>query len=108
MTEALTPPERETMVNACDADDFVTVWSAQRKVITRLRKLACAELLEEGHYGTSAWAKFKLPVGALSFRTPLSAEQREQRRQQSLAHGSFDYLQRTPSRADRNLGGDEG
>lgn len=87
--DALTAPERETMVNACDADDFITVWSAQRRIITRLRKLACAELLEEGHYGTTVWAKFKLPVEALSFRNPTTAAARDRRRQLLAARGGF-------------------
>lgn len=84
---SLTPPERETIVNGSDDDDTVTVWTAQRPIITRLRKLACATLLEEGHYGTTAWAKFELPAAALSFRNPMSAERREQMRQRALAEG---------------------
>lgn len=87
MADSLTPPERETIVNASDADDTITVWSAQRPTITRLRKLASAELIEEGHYGKTIWAKFRLPAESLSFRNPMTAERRAQMRERAIAEG---------------------
>jgi hypothetical protein len=75
-------------VNADDGCDYVTVWSAQRRVVTKLRKLNGAELLEEGLYGTTVWAKFKLPASALSFRNPRSSEYREQARARAIARGA--------------------
>jgi hypothetical protein len=89
MAESLTAPERETVVNGCDADDFITVWTAQRPIITRLRKLTCAEVLDEGFYGTTVWAKFKLPAEALRFHNPMSADERDRRREAFVARGGF-------------------
>jgi hypothetical protein len=90
---SLTPDERETVITASDADDHVIVHTAQRRVITRLKKLACAELIEEGHWGTTAHASFRLPVDALSFRNPTSPEERERRRQRLIARGGFQTTQ---------------
>jgi hypothetical protein len=96
-TRSLTAAERETIVLGNDADDTITVWSAQRPVITRLRKLVCAELVDEGQYGTTAWAKFTLPAEALSFRNPTSAAQRERQRQAMLASGRSPRDYRRPA-----------
>ena len=82
---SLTPPERETIINGSDADDTVTIWTAQRPVITKLRKNPAAALLDEGLHEGSAWAKFELPADLLSFRSgrvkraPLTDEQRHRR-----------------------------
>jgi hypothetical protein len=95
MVESLTAAERETLVNGSDADDTITVWTAQRPRIRRLRKLTCAEVVEEGTYGKSRWAKFKLPVAALSFRNPASAEVRQRRREAALARGASPRRNRT-------------
>lgn len=80
---ALTAAERETVVNWSDADDEMTVWTAQRPIITKLKRNPAARLVDEGHHGTTAWALFTLPVGLLTFRAPrtgrkLSPEQRQQ------------------------------
>jgi hypothetical protein len=65
----LTPPERETVVAFNDADDHMTIWTAQRPVITKLKANPAATLIEEGHHGSSAWAYFQMPVGLLTFRS---------------------------------------
>lgn len=67
--KSLTPPERETVVNGCDADDYIEVWTAQRKIITKLRKNPSARIIGWGRHGTTVWASFRLPARALSFRT---------------------------------------
>lgn len=80
---SLAAAERETVVNWSDADEEMSVWTAQRKVITKLKRNPAATLVDEGHFGSTAWALFTLPVGLLTFRTPragrkLSPEQRSQ------------------------------
>jgi hypothetical protein len=75
----LTPPERETVVTMNDEDDHMTVWTAQRPIITKLKANPAAKLIEEGNYGSSVWAKFELPAGLLTFRSGKRAVSDEQR-----------------------------
>jgi hypothetical protein len=85
---SLTAAERETVVTGCDADDHITIWTAQRPIITKLKKNDAAELLEEGVHEGSVWAKFKLDAGLLSFRSgkrKVSPEQREAARARMVA-----------------------
>jgi hypothetical protein len=87
---SLTAPERETIVTLNDEDDTAHVYSAQRPVITRLKRNAAATLLEEGTHDGSAWARFELPKGLVSFRSTrvkreLTEEQREGFRER-MAH----------------------
>jgi hypothetical protein len=65
----LTAPERETIVNVSDADDTISIWTAQRPIITKLRKNPAATLVDWGRYGTTIWASFTLPSNCLSFRS---------------------------------------
>jgi hypothetical protein len=65
----LTPPERETVVAFNDDDEHMTIWTAQRPIITKLKANPAATLVEEGFHGTSAWAYFHMPVGLLTFRS---------------------------------------
>jgi hypothetical protein len=78
----LTAPERETIVGLNDGEDTATIYSAQRVIINRLRKHPAAELIEEGTFGTSAWARFTIPSTYVTFRQPrvkreLTDEQRD-------------------------------
>jgi heme exporter protein D len=87
----LTPPERETVLLTSDADDHYDIWTAQRKVITKLKKNPAAELLEEGSYGTTVWARFKLPANLVSFRSvtrrqALTTEQKRARAERLKAN----------------------
>jgi hypothetical protein len=59
---SLTAPERETIITMNDEDGFAEIWSAQRPIITKLKKNPSATLFEEGMYGSSAWARFRLPA----------------------------------------------
>ena len=79
---SLTPPERETVISFSDDEDTAYIYSAQRTVITKLKKNPAAVLTEEGVFEGSAWARFTLPASLVSFRTTntrreLSTEQRE-------------------------------
>ena len=68
---SLSADERETIVRMNGADDLANVWTAQRPVITKLRKNPAAELLREGKHDGSAWAEFELPKNLVSFRRPM-------------------------------------
>jgi hypothetical protein len=81
---SLTAPERETIIRLNDEDETANVWTAQRLVITKLKKNAGAKLLDEGVHDGSAWAEFELPKELISFRSKvvkleLTPEQRAER-----------------------------
>jgi hypothetical protein len=83
---SLTAPERETIVTLNDEDKTAHVYTAQRPVITKLKRNPAATLLEEGTHDGSAWARFELPKGLISFRSTtvrreLTEEQREELRE---------------------------
>jgi hypothetical protein len=54
--------ERETVVNATDADDIVRIWSAQRRYITRLRKHPRVTEIRAGTVDGTEWAEFTVPA----------------------------------------------
>jgi hypothetical protein len=66
---SLTAAERETIITMNDEDDHAEIWTAQRPIITKLKKNAAATLIDEGKHDGSAWAQFRLPAGLLSFRS---------------------------------------
>lgn len=79
---SLTDAERETIVNMNDADGVAYVYTAQRKVITKLKNNPAAVLVEEGKHEGSAWARFTIPAGLISFRSTrirreMTTEQRQ-------------------------------
>jgi hypothetical protein len=79
---SFTAPERETVIVLNDADEFVTVYSAQRSVITRLKKNPAARIVDEGRFGRSPWAEFVLPKRFVSFRSKereFSPQERQRR-----------------------------
>jgi hypothetical protein len=88
--QSLTAPERETALNFSDADDFAYIWTAQRPIITKLKRNPSAELVKQGHIGTTAWAEFRLPADLITFRSgkrtrEMTPEQRAAARDR-LAH----------------------
>jgi hypothetical protein len=79
---SLSAAERETVIVFNDDDEMASVYTAQRTVITKLKKNSAATLLDEGRFEGSAWAKFEIPKALVSFRSTrvkreLTAEQRE-------------------------------
>jgi hypothetical protein len=66
---SLTAPERETIIGTSDADDHWWIWTAQRRVITKLKKNPAAVLVDEGSHGSSVWAEFRIPGNLVSFRS---------------------------------------
>ena len=65
-----TAVERETIVTLNDEEPLARVWTAQRRMITRLKRNPAAVLVAEGHLGASAWADFEIPADLYAgFRT---------------------------------------
>lgn len=54
--------ERETTVNASDDDELVRVWTAQRAVITRLRRDSAFTEVGSGVSDGTEWAEFTTPA----------------------------------------------
>ena len=65
---SLTADERETTITWCDADDKVLIYTAQRPMLSALSKNPSAVLVEAGMSGTSAWARYEIPVGLVTIR----------------------------------------
>jgi len=79
---SLTDDERETIVSMSDGGGLAHVYTAQRRMITRLKNNPAALLLGEGNHDGSAWARFTIPVELVSFRSSrprreLTDEQRQ-------------------------------
>jgi hypothetical protein len=62
MTKALNACERETVINASDGDELVRIWTAQRTVITRLRRDPAFTEVNSGNHGSTEWAAFTIPA----------------------------------------------
>ncbi len=85
--------ERETIIRMSDGDDLVTIWSAQRTVLTALRKKP-EQFIEKssGFDGSTEYAEFEIPkkkfnlAKAAKVTVNLTPEQREKRRQQGIAN----------------------
>lgn len=58
---SLTAYERETVINLNDDEPVVRVWTAQRTMITRLRKDANYTEVETGFEDGTEWASFTCP-----------------------------------------------
>lgn len=87
---SLTAPERETIITMNDEDEVAHIYTAQRPVITKLRKNPAAKLLSEGKSGSSVYAEFEIDAGLISIRSKrvkldLSPEEREVRAQRLRA-----------------------
>lgn len=69
MITSLSAPERETVITTADDDSTVSVWTAQKRYITKLRADRDFTEVESGFYGTTEWAVFTIesarwsPVG---------------------------------------------
>lgn len=79
---SLTENERETIVSMNDGDALAHVYTAQRRLITKLKNNPAAVLVEEGVFEGSAWARFTIGAGLVSFRSgrrqvELTDEQRQ-------------------------------
>jgi hypothetical protein len=66
---SLTDVERETIVSMNDGDSVAYVYTAQRRMITKLKNNPAAVLVEEGTHDGSVWARFTIPAELVSFRS---------------------------------------
>lgn len=62
MTTSLNAFERETVVTASDGDALVTIWTHQRRYITKLRKHPKVTEVATGFDGGTEWAQFTVPA----------------------------------------------
>jgi hypothetical protein len=60
---SLTKAERETIVAMDDAGDIAHVYTAQPRILGRLRNNPAAVLVEEGVHEGTKWARFELRPG---------------------------------------------
>lgn len=65
----LTHAEQETIINTNRAEDVAYIYTAEPKIITRLKNNPAAVLVEEGMVERSPWARFTFPASLISFRT---------------------------------------
>lgn len=82
----LSPEERETTIAMSDGDNLVRINTAQRTIITALRKKPAFAEIANGFHGTTEWAEFTIPrekfnlAKAVKSSLNLTDEQRETRR----------------------------
>jgi hypothetical protein len=94
---ALSDAERETIVSYSDADDIAYIYTAQRKVITQLKKNRAVKILEEGEFEGSAFLKCELPAKLINFRNPVQlTEQQKTQRANSMRATRDRQLKRGP------------
>lgn len=66
---AFTKAERETTIVFSDAGKVAEIYTAQRRMITKLSKNPAARLIESGRSGTSPWARFEIDPALITFRS---------------------------------------
>lgn len=65
---SLTAYERETIITLNDSDDTASVYTAQRRMLNRLKKLSGAKLIESGEHDGTPWATYQLPARLVTLR----------------------------------------
>lgn len=58
----LSSDERETNIISTDGDDLVTIWTAQRRHISKLRSNSNFTETHSGFHGNTEWAEFTIPA----------------------------------------------
>jgi hypothetical protein len=76
---AFSAPERETVIVFNDIDAVASVYTAQRRVITQLKKNRAATLVDDGVFEGSPWARFELPKRFVSFRSKIRTFDEDER-----------------------------
>jgi hypothetical protein len=65
---ALTAPERETVILSNDEDDFLSITTSQRKIVTQLRANPLFELEAEYTHDGTTFLSGRLPVNGITIR----------------------------------------
>lgn len=86
--QTLTPGERETTLTMSDGDNLVRINTAQRTVLTKLRRKP--EIFTEtasGHFGATEWAEFTCPKDRFNLGAAARAkrEMTDEQRQATVA-----------------------
>jgi hypothetical protein len=81
----LTAPERETVIVFNDEDDFAEISTHQRPVLTKLRRNAAADEIEDLSFGSTPGATFRIPKDRISFLGPKRELTEAERRTRSKA-----------------------
>lgn len=79
--------ERETIINLSDVDDQWEVYTCQKRIMTKLKKIGVEPYkIEFNKDGSILSAKYKVDYAQISFRKKiqLTEEQKEKRRQTML------------------------
>lgn len=75
--------ERETVITMSDGDDLVHIWTAQRTVLTALRKKEQVIEVAQGFIGYTEWASFTVdkdqwnPATGVKRRSNMTEEQKQ-------------------------------
>src|SRR5690242_6584955 len=87
--ENFTAPERETIINLDDGSDLARIWTAQRPVITKLRKHPGFTEVASGLYGSSPWAEFTAPADKFTFtlKRAVTSDSRAKMAERAKARG---------------------
>ena len=87
--ENFTAPERETIINLDDDSELARIWTAQRPVITKLRKHPGFTEVDSGFHGTSPWAEFTAPADRFTFglKRVVSSDSRAKMSQRAKTRG---------------------
>ena len=87
--ENFTAPERETIINLDDGSDLARIWTAQRPVITRLRKHPGFTEVASGFHGSSPWAEFTAPADkfTIGLKRAVSSDSRAKMAERAKARG---------------------
>lgn len=78
---ALEPYERETIISFHDGDETARIYTAQRTVLTKLRKNPSATETRSGEFEGTQFAEFTFPVALLSFRAQARKQLTDEQRQ---------------------------
>jgi len=65
---ALTAPERETVITSNDEDDYLSITTSQRKIVTQLRANPLFELEQEYTHDGTTFLSGRLPVNGITIR----------------------------------------
>jgi hypothetical protein len=105
----LTRAEQETIVNLNEAEDVAYIYTSQPKIIGRLKRNPAADLVEEGRFERSPWARFTIPAQLVSFHSvvrtyELTEEEKQERRDRMARSGLLKGSAVLPGGAETHQG----
>lgn len=87
--ESLSAPERETVINMDDESELVMIFTAQRRIITKLRANSAFTEVRSGTHGGSLWAEFTIPTDRFTIgsKRVVTDETRAEMRERARGRG---------------------